>query len=181
MHFGLSVGRDDFDALQKSRNANPPPDPTWTDPARNWTLDNSEIVNTVLGYLDLTGLARQKAELHLSYEYNDSDNAFNYGGPRIAVLQAAGQFVPLPNVVNEWNRFTADARFYFTPSVGIGLAYWFDKLDVTDWNTLDSNGPVGFTEATGIPRIDWLGGLMTGYGNRPYEGNRVFVRLLYRF
>jgi len=23
--------------------------------------------------------------------------------------------------------------------------------------------------------------LLTGYGNRPYEGSRVFVRLLYRF
>jgi hypothetical protein len=181
VHFGVSVGRDDFDALQKSRAASPPPDPSWIDPARNWTLDNNEIVNTVLGYLDLTGLARDKAEVRFSYEYNDSDNAFNYGGPRIAVLQTAGQFVPLPNVANEWNRFTADARYYFTPSIGIGVAYWFDKFDVNDWNTIDSNGPVGFTEATGIPRIDWLGGLLTGYGNRPYEGSRVFVRLLYRF
>ena len=33
VHFGLSYGRDEFGALQKSRNANPPPDPTWTDPA----------------------------------------------------------------------------------------------------------------------------------------------------
>ena len=30
-------------------------------------------------------------------------------------------------------------------------------------------------------RIDWLGGLMTGYGNRPYTGHTAFVRLLYRF
>jgi hypothetical protein len=40
---------------------------------------------------------------------------------------------------------------------------------------------VGFTEATGIPRIDYLGSLRTGYGNRPYEGHRVFARVLYRF
>jgi hypothetical protein len=31
------------------------------------------------------------------------------------------------------------------------------------------------------PRIDWLAGLMTGYGNRPYSGGRFFVRMLYRF
>ena len=181
VHLGASFGRDTFDALQKSRNANPPPDPTWTDPARNWTLDNNEVVNTFMAYLDLVGLANAKADLHFSYERNDSDNAFNYGGPRIAALQAANTFIPLPNVVNEWNRFTADVKYFFTPKVGVGLGYWFDKLDVTDWATIDSNGPQGFNASTGVPRIDWLGGLVTGYGNRPYEGSRVFARLLYRF
>jgi hypothetical protein len=33
----------------------------------------------------------------------------------------------------------------------------------------------------GTPRIDLLGELSTGYGNRPYAGNTAFVRLLYRF
>jgi len=181
VHLGASIGRDEFSALQKSRNANPPPDPSWIDPARNWTLDNNEVVKTYLAYLDLIGMANAKADLRVSYEFNDSQNAFTYGGPRIPVLQAAGTFVPLPNVVNEWNRFTADLKYYFTPKVGVGVGYWFDKFDVTDFGTIDSNGPQGFTPATGQPRIDWLGGLLTGYGNRPYEGSRVFVRLLYRF
>ncbi len=181
VHLGLSLGRDEFAALQKSRNANPPPDPSWTDPARNWTLDNNEVVKTYMAYLDLLGLANAKADIRLSYEFNDSNNAFTYGGPRIPVLQAGGAFVPLPNVVNEWNRFTADVKYYFTPKVGVGLGYWFDKLEISDWNTVDTNGPVGFAAATGTPRIDWLGGLLTGYGNRPYEGSRVFARLLYRF
>jgi MtrB/PioB family decaheme-associated outer membrane protein len=181
VHFGASIGRDEFSALQKSRNANPPPDASWIDPARNWTLDNNEVVKTYMAYLDLVGLADAKADVRFSYEFNDSDNAFNYGGPRIPVLQAGGTFVPLPNVTNEWQRFTADVKYYFTPKVGVGVGFWYDKFDVSDWNTIDSNGPVGFTAATGIPRIDWLGGLLTGYGNRPYEGSRVFARLLYRF
>jgi hypothetical protein len=181
VHLGASYGHDRFSALQKSRNSNPPPDPTWTDPSRDWTLDNRETVKTFIGYLDLDGLAEGKAQAHFSYERNDSDNAFDYGGPRIAALQAAGTFIALPNVVNEWNRVTGDVQYYFTKKVGVGLAYWFDKLDVADWNTIDSNGPVGFAAATGVPRIDWLGGLMTGYGNRPYKGSRVFARLLYRF
>ena len=181
VHFGASVGRDEFAALQKSRNANPPPDPSWIDPARNWTLDNNEIVKTYLAYLDLDGLLDAKANVHASYERNDSDNAFTFGGPRIPALQATNAFVPLPNVVNEWSRFTVDMKYFFTPKVGVGVGYWYDKLDVSDWNTIDSNGPVGVTAATGVPRIDWLGGLLTGYGNRPYEGSRVFARLLYRF
>jgi MtrB/PioB family decaheme-associated outer membrane protein len=178
---GLNYGWDEFSALQRSRNANPPPDPSWTDPARNWELDNNEVVKTFMAYLDLVGLAQSKADVRLSYERNDSDNAFNYGGPRIPALQAAGTFIPLPNVVNEWNRFTADVKYFVTPKVGVGLGYWFDKLSVTDFNTIDTNGSVAFTPATGDPRIDWLGGLMTGYGNRPYKGGRFFVRMLYRF
>jgi hypothetical protein len=181
MHFGISWGRDEFDAFQKSRNANPPPDPSWTDPSRNWTLDNNEVVTTLMTYLDLVGLAGSKADLRLSYEMNDSDNAFTYGGPRIPALQATNSFIPLPNVVNEWQRFSADLKYFLTSSVGAGIGYAFDKQSITDFNTIDSNGPVGFTAATGIPRIDWLGSLRTGYGNRPYEGHRVFARVLYRF
>jgi MtrB/PioB family decaheme-associated outer membrane protein len=179
--FGLSYGRDEFSALQKSRNANPPPDPTWTDPNRNWTLDNNEVVNTLITYLDLLGLAESRADVRFSYEMNDSDNAFTFGGPRIPALQAAGQFIPLPNVVNEWNRFTIDLKYFLTEKVGLGVGYWWEQLDIEDFNTIDTNGPVGFADPTGVPRIDWLGGLMTGYGNRPYDGSTFFVRALVRF
>ena len=37
VHFGLTYGWDKYETTQKSRNANPPPDPTWTDPARDWS------------------------------------------------------------------------------------------------------------------------------------------------
>jgi hypothetical protein len=33
----------------------------------------------------------------------------------------------------------------------------------------------------GTPRIDYLGGISTGYGNRPYQGSTAFVRLLCLF
>lgn len=181
VHFGLTYGWDKYDALQKSRNANPPPDPTWTDPSRNWFLNNNEKVNTVMAYVDLLGLAQSKADLRVGYEMNDSDNAYDYYGPRIDSLTAAGQFIPLPAIVNDWRRFTADFKYYVSPAVGVGVGYWYEDFNVTDWNTLDSSGPVGFFPQDGQPRIDWLGGLMTGYGNRPYNGGRFFVRMLYRF
>jgi len=181
VHFGLTYGWDEFSALQKSRNANPPPDPTWIDPARNWFLDNNEKVNTVMAYVDLIGLAQSKADLRVGYEMNDSKNAFDYSGPRIDSLTAAGQFIPLPNVVNDWTRFTVDFKYFVNKAVGLGVGYWYENFDVSDWNTLDSLGPVGFFPQDGQPRIDWLGGLMTGYGNRPYNGGRLFARMLYRF
>jgi MtrB/PioB family decaheme-associated outer membrane protein len=178
--FGANVGYDKYSALQLSRNANPPPDASWTDPSRNWTLDNDETVRNVSLFLDLLRAVRN-TDIRVSYDYSDSDNAFVHGGPRIAALTAVGQFIPLPNVENTWHRVTADVRYFFTPRAGIGVGYYYEQLDITDFNTIDTNGPVGFAPATGEPRIDWLGGLVTGYGNRPYSGHTVYLRLLYRF
>lgn len=178
--FGANVGYDKYSALQLSRNANPPPDSSWTDPNRNWTLDNDETVKNISVFLDLLRAVRN-TDIRVGYDYSDSDNAFVHGGPRIAALTALGQFIPLPNVENTWHRLMADLRYFFTPRAGVGLGYYYEKLEITDFNTIDTNGPVGFAPATGEPRIDWLGGLTTGYGNRPYSGSTVYVRLLYRF
>ncbi len=177
---GASYGRDTFGSEQRSRNANPPPDPSWTDPTRDWTLDNDDHINNANAYVDVLRAIRN-TDIRLSYDYDDSDNSFAFGGPRIAALAAAGQFIPLPNVTNTWHRLMADVRYFFTPKVGVGVGYYYEKLDIADWNTIDTDGPVGFAPATGEPRIDWLSGLMTGYGNRPYSGQTATVRLLYQF
>lgn len=177
---GFSVGRDLMSSFQRSRNANPPPDPTWTDPSRDWTLDNSDHMRSANVYVDLLQLL-WRSDLRFAYDFQDSDNAFVHGGPRIAALTALNQFIPLPNVTNTWHRASADLQHYFTKKVGVGLGYYYEKLEIVDFSTVDTNGPVGLNAATGIPRIEWLGGLLTGYGNRPYTGNTGFVRLLYRF
>jgi hypothetical protein len=177
---GLSYGRDSFGSLQRSRNANPPPDPSWTDPNRDWTLDNDDKVNNVGLYLDLTRPVRN-TYVHVGYDYSDSDNSFVHGGPRAAALTALNQFILLPAVENSWHQLIADVSYFLNARVGVGLGYYFEKLNVTDFNTLDSDGPVGFAPATGIPRLDWLGGLTMGYGNRPYTGHTGSVRLIYRW
>jgi MtrB/PioB family decaheme-associated outer membrane protein len=175
--FGASYGQDKYESDQRSRNANPPPDASWNDPLRNWNLDNTEKVNNFNVYADITRWFK------ISYDFSDSDNELKFGGPRILTLAATppGQFVPLPNVVNTWHRLQADLKYFFTKQVGVGVGYYYEKLDIEDFATIDTNGPVGFTAATGDPRIDYLGGLIIGYGNRPYDGQNVFVRLLYAF
>jgi len=187
--FGASYGQDEFNSLQRARAANPPPDPSWTNPNFDWTLDNDETVTNFNLYFDLLR-AIERTDIRLSYDLSDSDNAFVHGGPRVAALTTAGQFIPLPNVTNEWNRLSADLRFAATEAVSIGLTYWYEQLKISDFNTIDSNGPVGLstvagkavtTTPTGDPRIDWLGGLITGYGNRAYTGNTFFARLIYAF
>jgi hypothetical protein len=178
--FGASYGRDLNKALQLSRNANPPPDPSWFDPNRNWTLDNDETINIFNVYLDLLRALRN-TDIRFSYDYSDSNNDYTHGGPRIAALSALGQFIALPTVENTWHRAQADVQYFFTNRIGVGVGWYFEKLDIVDFNTIDTNGPLGFNAATGVPRLDWLGGLTLGYGNRPYTGNTGAVRLLYRF
>ncbi|MBI3048006.1 MAG: MtrB/PioB family outer membrane beta-barrel protein [Acidobacteria bacterium] len=177
---GANYGRDRYSSLQLSRNANPPPDPSWTDPSRNWTVDNDDKINTVAAYLDLLRAVRN-TDIRFSYDYSDSDNSFVHGGPRIAALTALNQFIPLPDVENTWHRATADVQYFFTSRAGVGVGYYFEKLDIVDFSAIDTSGPVGFAPETGDPRIDWLGGLVTGYGNRPYTGHSVYARVLYRF
>jgi hypothetical protein len=90
-------------------------------------------------------------------------------------------FIPLPPVTTNWNRFTADVTYFIRPDVGIGFSYWYEKVDVEDFATVDAEGPVGFAPQTGTVRVDYLGGLITGYNPRNYQGNTAFVRLLYVF
>ncbi|MGE0453315.1 MAG: MtrB/PioB family outer membrane beta-barrel protein [Vicinamibacteria bacterium] len=191
VNFGADYGYEKFEALQQSRNANPAPDPSWTDPNRNWTLFNDETVNNFSVYLNLVK-AFEKTDIRASYDYSDSDQGFQHGGPRIASLSVptaaapAGTFVALPNVTNSWHRATIDFRYNVSEKLGFGAAWWYEKFDVEDYATINTAGPQTLPRAelgaqTDVARIDWLGSLLTGYGNRPYTGNTVFVRMFYMF
>jgi hypothetical protein len=72
-------------------------------------------------------------------------------------------------------------KYFFTRQVGVGFGWLYEKLDVEDFATIDANGSVGFTPATGTVRTDYLGGLIAGYNPRDYRGNTAFLRLLYLF
>jgi len=181
--FGMNYGREDYNAFQKSRNANPPPDPSWTDPNRDWTMDNSEKVNNFDLYLDLIKPIN-KTDIRFAYNLSDSDNAFGFGGPRIAALAATKDalgnptFEALPNVTNTWQQFMVDLKYAFSAKIGLAFGYMYEKFDVTDFATINLPGTSGLDAQ---PRIDYLGGLTTGYGNRPYKGNTATFRLLYFF
>jgi len=190
--FGANYGYEKFSSLQNSANANPPGTDygSWTDPNRVWNLNNDEKVNSFDLYLDLNKLLANTL-IKFTYDYSDSDNAFVHSGPRVFELAnnvaltpgdtkpcAAGVtscFLPLPNVTNKWQRAAVDLKYFFTTKVGMGLGYWYEKFDVSDYSTFDLPGQPG------TPRIDILGEINTGYGNRPYKGQTGFFRLLYQF
>jgi len=195
VNFGANFGYEKFNSFQNSRNANPFSGvpgayESWTDPNRVWNLTNDEKVNNFDLYLDLNK-AIENTNIRFTYDYSDSDNAFIHSGPRIQELStntfltpgdakpcAAGLtscFIPLPNVTNKWQRLGADLKYFFSAKVGFGLGYWYEKFDVSDYATMDLPGQPG------TPRIDNLGEISTGYGNRPYKGSSAFLRLLYQF
>lgn len=170
--FGATYGHEKYTSLQRSRTASPAPDSSWTDPNRDWNLNHDEKVNTFglnAGLIE----ALPKTEIRVGYDWNDSDQGFVHGGPRIDALTAIGQFIPLPAVTNKWQRATVDVRYFVSARVGIGVGYWYNKYDVNDYQTL--NLP------DGTPRTDAVGGLMLGYGYRPFNANTGFFRVFYTF
>ena len=180
---GVNYGRDDFSTYQKARNANPPPDPSWTDPNRDWWLDNDEKVNNFDVYVDVLN-AIKNTGIRFSYNYSDSDNALVLGGPRTVTLyntiDANGfrTFEQLPAVTNDWQQFMVDLKYTFSAKVGFAVAYMYEKLGIDDFATINLPGTSGYGAQ---PRIDYLGGLTTGYANRPYKGSTFTARLLYTF
>lgn len=191
--FGGNWGREKFESTQRSRNANPLSGvagayESWTDPNRDWNLDNDETVNTWGLYMDLIQ-ALKNTDIRFTYDFSDSDQAFVHYGPRIDALRGnlilttgdskpcatgiTSCFEALPNVTNKWQQAKVDVKHMITPKVGLGFGYWYEKFDVTDFATTNL--------ADGSPRIDPLGAITTGYGNRPYKGQTGMVRLIVVF
>ncbi|MBX7187139.1 MAG: MtrB/PioB family outer membrane beta-barrel protein [Vicinamibacteria bacterium] len=206
VNMGADYGYESFDAFQASRTANPFSGvpgayESWTDPNRDWNLTNDEKVKTFTAYLNLLDVVK-KADIRATYEYSDSDQGFVHGGPRITAMQnnsilTAGDsrpcatgltscFTALPNVTSTWQHLTIDFKYNASKKVGLGLTYWYEKFKIQDYATINTAGPQTLPVAalgpqTDTARIDWLGSLNTGYGNRPYTGNTFFVRMFYLF
>jgi hypothetical protein len=173
---GIAYGYEKYTALLASRAGNPLPDPTFNDPARNWTNSQEEHVNTVTANVVLSRLL-PSTEIRFGYDYSHSDQSYLYSGPNIARLQGlppaafavgfTGQFAQLPNVVNSINRVTANAKYFFTRRIAADVTYWFDKYSVDD-----------FAAPT---RLDMPADILLGYGFRPYRAHTAFVNLLLQF
>ena len=93
VNVGADYGRETFDALQQSRNANPAPDPTWTDPNRNWTMANDETVNTFSLYLNLIKLHRRRPTSASATTTATRTRRSSHGGPRIALADDGARAV----------------------------------------------------------------------------------------
>lgn len=173
---GIAYGFQKYTALSASRNANPPPDPSFTDPNRNWFDNHEEKVHTLTANLTVSHLV-PNAEILFGYDYSHSNQSYLYSGPNILRLQGltpaayavgfSGQFAQLPDVLNAISRATVNLRYFFSRQLAANITYWYDKYTVNDYAT--------------PTRLDMPGSLLLGYGWRPYTANTVFLNALYRF
>ncbi len=193
--FGASYGLDNWSSNQKSRNANPY-NPTaaynsWDDPLRNWFMDNDETIANAGVWVDMIKVF-PNTDIRFAYDFSDSDLEYTMYGPRIDAFNApddltkrnaldtrpcatgiADCFIPWPNVTNTWSRVKFDLRHMFRSNMGLGLGYQYEKFEIVDFATTDVT--------PGVPRMDPLGALTTGYGNRPYTGSTIVAKLIYKF
>ena len=195
--FGAMYGVDAYTTNQASRNANPFSGlvvgayESWNDPNRNWYLDNAEDVKSAGVWVDLVK-ALPNTDIRFAFNFSDSDNELDINGPRIEQLKApdnvalrttgdsracaaafASCFIPQPNVTNTWSQMKVDLKHMFRPTMGLGLGYQYEKFEIVDFATTNL--------ADGSPRMDPLGALTTGYGNRPYTGSTFIAKLIYMF
>jgi len=68
-------------------------------------------------------------------------------------------------------RGTTDVIYSLSPHVGVGVSYWYERYDVTDFSL----------DAQAISRLDLPGALLLGYGYRPYTGETLWARIFYRW
>ncbi|MBI2407455.1 MAG: MtrB/PioB family outer membrane beta-barrel protein [Gemmatimonadetes bacterium] len=194
--FGAMYGADNWSSNQKSRNANPLGTvpgayESWNDPKRDWYLDNDETITSAGVWVDLIQ-ALPRTDVRFAFNFSDSDLEYNYNGPRVEAMKnpdnaalrdprdaracsgtIASCFIPWPNVTNSWSQVKVDLRHMFKDNLGIGLGYRYEKFEVVDFATTDVT--------PGEPRMDPLGAITTGYGNRPFTGSTAVVKLIYKF
>jgi MtrB/PioB family decaheme-associated outer membrane protein len=168
VNFGVSYGWEKYTALQASRTSNPPPDPTFNDPRRDWTDDSADKVNTLQASLDLLKIV-PKTEIRIGYDLSDATSTYVYGLAPNTTVAAPSQLAP---VTNKLRRATLDAKYFVTPHLAIGAVYWYDDYQVNDFALGPQPGLA--LPATASPAI-----VMMGYQYLPYTANTVSARFTY--
>ena len=177
VNFGISYSYEDYQALQRSRQANP--GPQFTDPSRNWAADTTDRTHSVILSADVARIA-EKVDLHLTYDFNRGRAIYTYiTGPipdrtlpeEVTVPTTLPPPTQLPPVFSEINRGTLDLTYALTRRLAVGASYWYEQYRVRDFTLdIDANPDMVRGQA-----------LFIGYLYRPYTANTGWLRLLYRW
>jgi len=176
---GVNYGWEKYTALQASRTSNPLPamtpvylnDPTQTfnDPRRDWTDNSGDTVHTFDASIDLIKLI-PKTEIKTGYSYSNGESTYVYAvQPNQTLVVAPTQLAP---ITNKLQRGTVDARYFLTQHVAIGLVYWYDKYDVTDF-------ALGPQTSLALPATASPALMTMGNYYRPYSANTFWGRFTY--
>ena len=182
---GASYNFDRYDGLSQSRNASP--GPQFDDPDRNWTTDEAQKGHSFLAYVEFPELARN-AELRVDYDYSKYNGLYLYDvGPAYTPSPSEpGGIGQLPAITSNEHRISVDLRYFLRSNVAIGVAYWYDDYEVSDFTL----GPTGESFSSGVARppifedqpVDSaINGVVLNYFYRPYTSHTGWLRLTYLF
>ncbi|MGE4161470.1 MAG: MtrB/PioB family outer membrane beta-barrel protein [Vicinamibacterales bacterium] len=130
-----SWGHEQYDTLQRSRQANP--GPQFDDVTRDWSTDVREGVHTVDAALEVRAPA--DTTVRAAWDMVDGAARYTYLLPAVSSLPPPAQ---LPPVVNRLQHLRLDVRRGLGPQLAVALGYRYDAYDVDDFalspGTLDT-------------------------------------------
>jgi MtrB/PioB family decaheme-associated outer membrane protein len=177
MNAGISYSFEEYDALSRSRQANP--GPQFDDPTRNWAADTSDRTHSVLLDANVARIA-ERVDVRLSYDFSRGRAIYNYITGAVPDRTLPEEVVlpttlptpsQLPPTLSELQRGTMDVVYALTARVGIGFSYWHERYRVSDF-TLDIEANPDSVRGQA---------LFLGYLYEPYTANTGWVRLVYRW
>jgi hypothetical protein len=145
------------------------------DPTRNWKLDQGDKAWSAIASLDVLR-AIQNTELRFSYNYSHYTGTYGFVLPGNTTLPTP---VPLPDIRSTEARLAADARYFITRQVAVGLVYWYDSYDVSDF-ALSPDVVSGVAQpAVEEGQNATVNALLLNYFYRPFTAHSAWVRLTY--
>jgi MtrB/PioB family decaheme-associated outer membrane protein len=174
--FNFSYGWENYDSLQRSRNASSTTEQL--NPTRDWTTDFDGKVRYADATLDILNVI-EKTSLRFNIDWTDGEDTYVYGlaaGSPIAVPEQ------LPPVTSEILRAAVDVNYDISTHLRLGVAYWYEDYKVEDF----AFGPDTLS-GIALPPVEpgqpvvATNALLLGYQYRPYTAHVGFVRATYRW
>lgn len=176
MTVGATYAAERFQTLQKSRSANPAPDPTFFDPRRDWTIDADDEVKTFTAYADLIRLF-PRTDVRLAYDFSDGETTYVYNLRPDQTLFTATPLRQLRPVKNEHKGARLDIQHFLRPRLAVGLGFHYEDYFVDDFalgtETIDRFDPINATTGS------FASTLYAGYLFRPYTARTLWLRTTY--
>ncbi|HEX4811688.1 MAG TPA: MtrB/PioB family outer membrane beta-barrel protein, partial [Nonomuraea sp.] len=177
VNFGMSYSFEEYNALQRSRQANP--GVQFNDPSRNWAADSTDSTHSLMLNAGVSKIA-ERIDLNVGYDFSRGRARYNYiTGPvpdrtlpeEVSVPTTLPTPTELPPTRSEFNRGTLDLRYAINARLSIGGSYWYDQYSVSDFTLdIDANPELARGQV-----------LLMGYLYRPYTAHTGWLRLFYRW
>jgi MtrB/PioB family decaheme-associated outer membrane protein len=174
VNFGASYTYERYNALNRSRQANP--GVQFTDPSRNWAADGTDRVHSFTVTAGVNQIA-DKFDLVVMYDFSRARATYEYiTGPVADRTLPEEVVVPttlpppqqLPPTLSELQRATADVVYPLSARFSLGVSYWYERFNVRDF-TLDIDANPDLVRGQAV---------LMGYLYQPYRANTVWGRLI---